>query len=207
MATLGAMRTRIADELQVDSTVYATEIDRAIYSAIEFYNDRDYWFLDTSPTSFVLSATTAYSLGTILSDRSQIKSITLLLSPIRDELIYRTFDEMRALDFSSSFTGEPQYWSIDNDTLHIWPRPGVTYSAEAYYSLRHSMTASASASSVWTNEAEELIRLTAEVDILENRIKDFDEAMRKRGRLMTVSENLDEKTVARRGLRRIKPFM
>ena len=69
------------------------------------------------------------------------------------------------------------------------------------------MTACASASSVWTNEAEELIRLAAEVDILENRMKDFDEAMRKRGRLMAVLENLDEKTVRRRGARRIKPFM
>ena len=69
------------------------------------------------------------------------------------------------------------------------------------------MTASASASSVWTNEAEELVRLHAEVDIMENRMKSYDEALRKRGRLAEVLLSLDEKTVIRRGNRRLKPYM
>jgi len=207
MATLGDMRTRIADELQIDESTQATEIDRAVFSAVRFYNDNDFWFLDTAPTTFTLSATSNYALGTILPDRSQIKSISLHLTPGRTELRYRTLQEILDLDFDDAYTGVPLYWTIDNDTLIVHPVPNVTRTAEAYYSLRYSMTASASASSVWTNEAEELIRLHAEVDILENRIKDYAEAMQKRGRLATVVAKLDEKTVAIRGLRRMKPFM
>lgn len=207
MATLGTLRSNIANELQIDATVYSSEIDLAIFSAIKFYQDKDFWFLDASSTTFQVSATAKYSLATVLPGRSQIKNILLHLTPGTQLMQYRTMEEMLGLDFDQSYTGDPLYWSIDNEQLHILPRAGITRTAEVYYSLRYSMTASASASSVWTNEAEELIRLHAEADILENRIKDFDEAMRKKGRVQTVLANLNEKTVVRRGVRRIKPFM
>lgn len=207
MATLGTLRTRISDELQIDAAVYASEIDRAVFTAIEFYNDKDFWFLDATPTTFILSATANYALATILPGRSQIKTISLHLTPGRHVMQYRTLEEILEMDFDENFTGQPLYWTIDNNTLMVHPKPNVTRTAQVYYSLRYSMTASASASSVWTNEAEEMIRLHAQIDLLENRIKDPEEAMRKSGRLMRVLSNLDEKTVARRGLRRVKPFM
>lgn len=207
MATLGTLRTRISDELQIDASAFSDEIDRAIFSAISYYDDRDFWFLDATPVLFTLSSTAKYALSTILPGRSDIREISLHLTPGKTELLYRTLSEMLALDFSENYTGQPVYWTIDHDNLIIYPSPNQTRTAEAYYTLRRSLTASASASSVWTNEAEELIRLHAEIDILENRIKDPDEAMRKRGRLLGVMLNLDEKTVTRRGNRRLKPFM
>ncbi len=207
MATLGTLRTRIADELQIDASTYSTEIDRAIYSAIAFYNDEDFWFLDASPALFTLSATTQYSLLTVLPGRSQVKAVTLHINDSKPEMHYRTLEEMLWLDYDPDYTGEPTYWTIDHDTLMIQPKPQQTYTAEVYYTLRRSITASASASGVWTTEAEELIRLHAEIDLLENRIKDFDEGLRKRPRLATVLRKLHDKTVVLRGSRRIKPFM
>lgn len=207
MATLGALRTRIADELQIDATTHATEIDRAIFTAIEHYNDEDFWFLDASPATFTLSATTQYALATVLPGRSQIKTITLHINQSKPEMQYRTLDEILTLDYDPAYTGEPQYWTIDHDTLMIQPKPQQTYTAEVYYSLRRSISVSASASGVWTTEAEELIRIHAEIDILENRIKDYDEATRKRPRLVMALRKLSDKTVVQRGQRRIKPFM
>ena len=207
MATLGTMRTRISNELQIDATAFATEIDNAVFSAIAYYNDKDYWFLDATPTTFITSATTLYALDTILPGRSEIRDIVLHLSPGRPELNYRTREEMLALEFDENYTGQPIYWAIDGANLWILPKPNQTRTAEAHYSLRNSMTASASASSVWTNEAEELIRLHAEIDILENRLYDQSTALQKRGRLGLVANNLDEKTVRMRGVRRIKPHM
>ena len=207
MATLGTLRTRIADELQIDATTFATEIDRAVFSAVDYYNDKDFWFLDATPATFILSSTTRYALNTVLPGRSDIREISVHLTPGKTELLYRTLNEMLSLDFSEDFTGQPVYWTIDHDQLWVYPSPNQTRTAEVYYTLRRSMTASASASSVWTNEAEELIRLHAQVDILENRMKDYSEALRKRGRLAEVAANLDEKTTVRRGNRRMKPFM
>lgn len=207
MATLGTMRTRIADELQIDATTFATEIDRAIFSAIEFYNDDDFWFLESTPTNILFTATTDYVLGTVLPGRSQINDVLLQITPTRSPLLYRGLTELLEYSYDDSFTGEPLYYTINADVLILRPKPSRTMTAQVWYSLRNSMTASATASSVWTNEGEELIRIHAEMDILENRIKDYDEAMKKSIRLQRLIDKLDEKTVKRRGSRRIKPSL
>lgn len=207
MATLLDMRTRIANELQIDSGSFQSDIEDAIFSSIAFYNDKDFWFMDATPALILLSATAQYDLNTVLPDRSEIREISLHITPGKSEMHYRTLREWLDLDFDEGFTGQPLYWTIDHNNLMVYPTPNVTRTAEVYWTLRNSMTASNSASSVWTNEAEELIRLHAEVDLLENRIKDYPEALRKRGRLAEVLTNMEEKTIVRRGNRRAKPFM
>jgi hypothetical protein len=201
------MRTRIADELQIDATTYSVEIDRAIFSAIEFYNDDDYWFLETTPATIIFTLTTDYTLSTSLPGRSQISDIVPQWTTVREPLLYRGLSELLGYNYDDNFTGDPLYYTVNADVLILRPKPSRTLTAQVWYSLRQSMTASASASSVWTNEAEELIRLTAQVDILENRIKDYDEGIKKRGRLSEIRSKLEEKTVKRRGSRRIRPFM
>lgn len=207
MATLGAMRTRIADELQIDATTYATEIDRAIFSSIKKYDDRDFWFLEAAPTTVLFTLTSAYSLSTVLPDRSEIKTIRLELTPGLGTMYMKTQEEIIDLEFDENFTGQPAYWAIHHDTLLIRPTPQRTFTAQVWYSLRNSMTASASASSVWTNEAEELIRLCAEVDIMEMRIRDYEGAGRLRLRMVEVMDALDAKTVTRTSKRRTKPYL
>lgn len=208
MATLGAMRTRIADELQIDATTYSVEIDRAIFSSIKKYQNKDFWFLEAAPASVLFTLTAVFSLTTLLPDRSEIKSVRLELPGSGIGTMYmKTQDELIDMDFDRNFTGQPSYWAIHHDTLLIRPKPQRTYTAQVWYSLRNSMTASASASSVWTNEAEELIRLCAEVDLLENRIKDYDEALRKRPRMQEAFDYLDQDTIARTSKRRTKPYL
>jgi hypothetical protein len=207
MATLGTMRTRIADELQIDVTTYAVDIDRAIFSSIAKYQDKDFWFLEASPATVLFSLTAAYSLSVMLPGRSEIKSVRLELTPGLGTMVLTTQQEMIDMDFDANFTGQPSYWAIHHDSLLIRPKPQRTYTAQVWYSLRNSMTASASASSVWTNEAEELVRLCAEVDLLENRMKDYDEAARKRGRLGEIRNDIDEKTVTLTSKRRTRPYL
>ena len=207
MATLGTMRPRIADELQIAATTFATEIDRAVFSAISFYEDEDFWFLESTPTNVLFTATSVYSLSTVLPGRSQITNILLQYTPTREPMLYRGLTELLGMAYDDTFTGDPLYYTINADQLIVRPKPSRTFTAEVWYSLRASMTASASSSGVWTNEAEELIRLHAEVDFLENRIKDYDDAMKKRGREGEVLGKLNEKTIKRRGSRRIKPSL
>lgn len=207
MATLGTMRTRIADELQIDATTYAVDIDRAIFSSIKKYEDKDFWFLEAAPATVLFTLTAAYSLSVLLPNRSELKSVRLELTPGLGTMVLITQEQMIDMDFDANFTGQPSYWAVHHDTLLIRPKPQRTYTAQVWYSLRNSMTASASASSVWTNEAEELVRLTAEIDLLENRMKDYEEAGRKRMRAIEVRNDVDEKTVARTSKRRTRPYL
>lgn len=203
MATLGTMRARIARELRVDATTYAVDIDAAIFSAIAFYNDADYWFLEATPSVIVLSLTSSYTLETLIPGRSQICNIELQYNQSREDMLYRTPDEFAGMQ--STFTGDPLYYTVFADTLMIQPVPSRTFSAVAWYTLRRSISASASASGVWTTEAEEIIRLHAKVDLCVNRIKDYAEAAQLQGKLSSVLAVTDEKTVIRRGSRRLKP--
>lgn len=207
MATLGTMRARIARELQIDATTFATEIDAAIFTAIARYDDKDFWFLEAVQTTFTLSATTQYALTTILPGRSAIKTVSVYINSAGTELQLRTLEEMLDFDYDQDYTGDPLFWCIDHDRMLIQPKPRQTYTAEVYYTVRASLTASASASGVWTNEAEELVRITAEIDILENRMMDFQTAGIKYRTLAIAKAALDEKTVVRRSQRRLKPWM
>lgn len=205
MATLGAMKARIANELQIDATEFDSDITAAIFSSIDFYNDSDYWFLEATPSVILLTATAAYDLETVIPGRSQIRNLQLVYNQSTEEILYRTPGEFAKLQ--ATFTGDPNYYTVYADQLMVEPVPSRTFTAIAWYSLRRSITASDSASGVWTTEAEEIIRLHAKVDLLTNRIKDYDEAMRIQGRLILLLNKTDEKTVIRRGSRRLKPSL
>jgi len=207
MATLGTMRARIARELQVDATNFSADIDAAVFSAISFYDDQDFWFLEAAPSLFVMTLTSQVALSTVLPDRSEIMSIIVHLGSRRMNMRYRTYQELLDLDIDDNYAGDPVFWSIHHDNLIIEPRLRQTRTIEIVHTLRRSMSASASASSVWTNEAEEVIRLHAEADIMENRLKDYLGADRAKARLRAVLESLNEKTVARKSQQRVRPRM
>lgn len=205
MATLGDMRTRIARELQINATTFAVDIDAAIFSAIKFYQHKDFDFLQATPVNVLLTATAVYPLETLIPDRSSVRNIELQYNRDQQPLKYRTPGEFA--DIQSGFTGDPVYWSIFDDSLYIEPVPALTFTAKVWYSASISLTASATASNVWTNEAEELIRLHAEVDLLANRIKDYTGAGQAQGRLQMIFDNLNERTVVRQSSRRLRPHL
>lgn len=207
MATLGDMRTRIARELQIDASGMSAEIDAAIFSAIEFYNDYDFWFLEATPVLFVGTLTNEFDLSTVLPDMSSIKTAVVHLGSRRLNMHYRTHQELLDLDIDDNYAGDPVYWTVRAGKFIVEPRLRQSRTIELHYSNKTTLTASASAESVWTNEAEELIRMHAEADILENRIKDYQGADRARIREMFTLENLQDKTVRRNSFGRIRPYL
>lgn len=207
MGTLGTMRTRIADELQIDATVFATEIDRAIYTAIEFYNDHDFWFMESIPTKFVGTLTNEFSLAAVLPGVSNIKDVVVHLGSRRLSMEYRTHAELIDLDIDDNFAGDPVYWTIHHQALIVEPRLRASHTIEVFHTSRLTLTASASASAVWTTEAEELIRMHAEADICNNRTKDYQQADRCKIQEVGALAALDEKTVRRNAYRRIRPHL
>lgn len=207
MANLGAMRTRIARELQIDATTFASEIDDAIFGAIAFYEDNDFWFKEVSSTKFVGTLTNEFALSTVLPDMSRIKDVVVHIGSRKQVMQFRTHSELIALDIDENYAGDPVYWSIHHAALIVEPKLRQSRTIEVFYSRRLSLTASASASSAWTTEAERLIRLRAEVDIAVNRMKDYATAERAKIQEMEELAKLDEKTVQQKSLRRVRPHL
>lgn len=207
MATLGQMRARIARELQIDASTFSSEIDDAIFTAIAFYDDHDFWFKESSPTKFVATLTNEFSLASIVPGLSSIKKVVVHLGSRRLPMEYRTYSELIDLDIDDNFAGDPVYWTVHHGALLVEPRLRASHTIELIHSRKLSLTASASASSAWTTEAEELVRMHAEADILNNRMKDYQAADRCKIQEITVLSQLDEKTVTQTSLRRIRPHI
>lgn len=207
MATLGAMRSRIARELQIDATTFASEINDAIFSAIAFYEDNDFWFKEVGSTKFVGTLTNEFALSTVLPGVSSIKDIVVHLGSRKQVMQYRTHNELLELDIDENYAGDPTYWTIHHAALIVEPKLRQSRTIEVFYSRRLSLTSSASASSAWTTEAERLIRMRAEVDIAVNRMKDYATAERAKIQEMEELAKLDEKTVQQKSLRRVRPHL
>jgi hypothetical protein len=194
MATRGTMIGRIISELHLESASYTAQVINAIDSAVNFYRPERFWFTE-GVTSVVMLTTGAVTLSSDLPD-----SVTIDLVRATDNsgtpypLTYETWDVFEAHE---SMTAEPSSWALHHQLLHVWPTNDQTRTIEVSWSGRITMTASNSSSCVWTNEAEELIRLHAKCDLCENFLLDVQAADRYRGREGMIFNNLLSETIKR----------
>jgi hypothetical protein len=195
--TRGDLISRIIGELHLETASYTVQVIDAINSAVAFYRPQRFWFTE---------GTTDLPLGT--------QGSVVLSSEFPDSI---TFDNVRIADDSGTFvpitqqnwadfqlhesmTALPTHWALHHGLLHVWPYNNSTRTLQVDWHGLMTMTACDSSSCVWTNEAEELIRLHAKVDLCENFLQDLPAADRHRGREGTVLNQLVTETINRLGL-------
>lgn len=190
MATLGTMKTRIADELaRADLT---SQIALAIVSAISFYETRRFWFLETEATFNTTSGTDAYTsaTATFISTLIDDDSMTVTVSGDKQSLQKIPFGQMQEMRINTTAAGAPRFFSFYRQRLYLAPVPDATYAIIVFYLGALGVPGADGSSNAWTTEAEELIRLHAKVDLFENVIRDFAEADRLRLREADVLAKL-----------------
>lgn len=191
MATLGTMKTRIADEIaRADLT---SQIALAIASAVQFYETRRFWFLETEGTFNTISGTDAYttSTATFISTLIDDDSVTATISGDRTPMVKLPFSAMQPLRLNTDPEGPPKFFSFYRQRMYLHPVPDAAYTITVYYLTTLGVPGADGSSNAWTTEAEELIRLHAKVDLFENVIRDFAEADRMRAREADVLRRLD----------------
>lgn len=194
MATRGDLINRITSELHLESASYTAQVEDAVDSAVAFYRPERFWFTEGT-TSITLITEGTVTLSSELPDSVVIDHVRAVDdSGTPYPLHYETWAEFQAHE---SMTAEPTYWALHHRLLHVWPTNNKTRTVEVEWSGRVTMTASNSSSCVWTNEAEELIRMHAKADLCENFLLDLPAADRARGRESTVLLQLVRETVLR----------
>lgn len=194
MATRGNLIDRIISELHLESGSYTAQVINAIDSAVAFYRPERFWFTEGT-TSVTLATASSITLSSDLPDSVVIDNIRVADNTgTFYPLVKETWTEFQAHE---SMTSEPSYWALHHQMIHVWPTNNATRTVEVEWSGRVTMSASNSSSCVWTNEAEELIRLHAECDLCENFLIDLPRADRLRGREMTVFQQLMSETISR----------
>lgn len=183
MTTLAVMKTRINNELQRDST--DQELLDSILGAIAFYRRQRFNWNLRRATAATIAENEYYQVP---PDFVEADSMILNVGNHRDRLTERTFYWIEDQEQDANYFSRPEAFAVQNGEFRLYPIPDQSYTLTLSYvrSLPEvSASAADSASNAWMTDGEELIRLHAKVDLLENRIRgpeSFEEASRLRAR-------------------------
>ncbi len=172
MATYGDMQARIADEL--DRSNLLPHIQKAIVTAIKVYQRRNFWFNERSFTFNTVVGQEFYGVA----DNAQIATspnIQILRlqygGGVRWELPRQTFETVDQLSASSDWRGVPEVFAYRYEQIRLYPIPSQVWPITAFNIYKIPEPPSDSDDSEWFNEAEELIRTTAKIDLYVNVIR------------------------------------
>jgi len=163
MATYGDIKTRVAGNLV--RTDLGTEIGQAINDAINEYASTRFWFNETRSVTFnTVQGQQFY--GT--SDSSSIpyfvsiEQLILTDNGQRYQILRVTNDELERADQPSTAQGRPYLYAYFNKQIRLWPPPPATvYSIRVTGYLTLAELTDDTQTNVFTENAANLIRLSA----------------------------------------------
>lgn len=202
MPTLGDLKTRIYSELHYTES---TAVQNAVESAIRSFNDQRFWFNEAQST-FVASLTTLYALSTAIPNLAELDTLKVWVNSRPFLLSRKPWAYLEDIDQGTG-TGTPTDYAIHHEMLRIYPSPSATYTVEASYCKKISLTASADATGVWTNEAFDLIRHRAKALVYAEWMLDTENAQRCETLAQMELDRLQRQTSRYKSTDRIEPYL
>ena len=168
MSTLGTLKAQIADDLARDDL--ESQIAAEIPNAIDFYQEKRFWFNETESATFVtVAAQTEYDVD---DDADIPLFIDIDEVEITDssgslwQLAPVSAGRMKYL-LSLSSSGRPTHYSYFASKFHFYPAPDTVYTITPIGHITKAEPANDDVEddNVWMNEAKELIRCRAKAYI------------------------------------------
>lgn len=177
MATLGTMKTRIANELA--RTDLTAEIADAIASAIAYHDTGAWWFNETSATFNTSSGTDEYpaATATFMSSLISPDAVTATVSGQKEPLRQISWQEMVAKRWDSTPAGPPTQYAMYQQKFYVYPVPDATYTVTVYFAGLLGAPSSDGVANAWTTEAEELTRTRAKIILFEDVIREAESSV------------------------------
>lgn len=207
--TYGDMQTRIADELARSDLT--GQIRLAIQSAIRHYERRRFPWNEAIGTFSTVAGQETYGAAALadLATLAKIDAVRLTLSGGSFALLRpATLGEILAWNSSAAVTGEPARWCFHARQLRLHPIPAAVRTVTVAYVDKLASLSASGDSNAWVDDAggEELIRVRAKIDLLENVVREgegFVEARALRAREAEILRELSAETAALAGSGRV----
>jgi len=197
MTTLGGAIADIRGDLNRDTT-FDARIQQALVNAIKFYRARRYGFNTKRKTFQLAGEFTSLTANFIELDYAKLQ-IGTRYKPLPERNYNWLNEQMRFQSLSS----EPQWVSVQDRNLRVYPPPDQSYSCEIHYLFDITgislSTSDSTTSNAWLDEGYDVIRLHATIEVLELYI-DGPDALAKADRLR-IREAESEKELKRRANR------
>ena len=176
MATFYATVTRILDEL--NRSDLTSQAGLAVRSAIEYYSNEAWGFNETATSYAVVTASYSYALP---ADFRAEVFVGIDYNARRYPLCTTSYIDWQS-GFDTDYVGIPGRYTLWADKINLEPIPDRTLTLNIGY-VHTLPELTDSASNGFTSELEELIRMRAEADLLNNTIRGteaFQEALLKK---------------------------
>lgn len=211
MSTYLEMQDRIAYEVRAQSSAASSGIEapiqRAILSAIKFYERRRFYFNTRLTDTFALVANQEYygssdlaaipNLITIDDMYVTVDSIRYHVTPAPFSIIAGAQDGL--------LTRDPPYrYAYHAQQIRMFPIPAAARTATMATHYRLTALSSGSDTNAWTDDAEELIRNHAEADLWSMILREEDMAAICQQRAQMALSALQRETKLRRNVRELE---
>jgi hypothetical protein len=167
---LGQLKTQIYTDLTRSDQTSA--VANAISSAIDYYSNERWWFLEHRATASLSSSVAFYTVPTNMKFPD---SLLITLSGSRTPLSRVDYQEIDEHDDGKTF-GQPSEWAYYQDNIRMYPVPDGAYTMTLSYHRELTAMPSASSSNAWTGVARDLIRHRAVREVRQSVLRDYDGA-------------------------------
>lgn len=176
--TLGAISDRIADEL-VRPDLRASHIPLAVNDAIKEAASNRFWFNEVRGLTFSTVAGQDFYTDTYIANLSKIDVLWLLMNGQRWNMAVTNAHSIECWkEGQTNLTGEPYAYARYANGIYLWMPPREVWAA--YYDgvTRFAPLVVDADDNAYLTEGERYIRALAKANILENVVRDFDQADR-----------------------------
>lgn len=157
-------------ESEYDRVSLTAVANRAILAAVRHYERERFYFNEAVASWVTVANQEKYTFASLsLSDLVYVDLLKTIVNSTQYPLTERTYIYIEGIQTSDVYIGYPYDYAIHAESFVLYPIPNASYTCEVSYVKRipASISACFSSSSVWTNEAYDLImaRARAHLDI------------------------------------------
>lgn len=178
--TFGAIKTRIADELVRPDL--ASQIALAVQDAMAEASGTRFWFNEVRGLTFTMTPGQMFYDATTLADISYLSDIDALWILVNGQR--RNMEPRNALDIeswlegSTTLRGQPAFYARQANGLVFWMPPNLAFPVYIDGVTDFAPLVNDADSNPYLVEGERYVRALAKARLLEDVIRDFDEADR-----------------------------
>ena len=166
MATFQTVYDRVEKDIhKATGTTYQSDVKNAIVSAIRFYEQRPVWFTEVVGSDLTLTAASDnVALPTNFASLAHLRIV--VNSQFRDEdtgfAPVNDLKELRKKTGATQRTMTPSWWTLHNTKIYVDTLADSEYTLKIdYHKKDTSYPSSSGDTSIWFEEAFDLIRLMA----------------------------------------------
>lgn len=207
MTTFGAMKTRIATELDRSGDAdFVALIGEHINEAIQLNRAAGWWFLE-GPTSGTYTSTTTAGNQYVAryAGLQRLDSLLVTLSGQPESLLAAEWRDMEEWHSGGSSSGDPSHYALYADRVRLYPTPASALTLTWSGTFSESALSADADTNDWMTHGWPYIKAYATMTLYRDVLRDdAGEAASSRAAIMARKE-LDRETAKRASTRRIKP--